>query len=249
MVLRLLRPFSRRRAPTGRTFAGSGSRAECLLPAVGYRLFLVVALLLPGSYGCSANAARTKVVCVGDSITRGEGVKQEENFVSLLGAAKSRWETVNQGRSGWSTSTYLNGKQQVISAIPADAGMILILLGTNDILNGHTGDTAAKVARQIDQLTDLIHQRAPKAEIVLMTPVNVFPPHLSERLRRAGFAEESPRYLKLIGDAIRDLANRKGYRLVDLYAAVTADNTLDGVHPDPAGHRQIKDAVLKALAP
>jgi lysophospholipase L1-like esterase len=75
----------------------------------------------------------------------------------------------------------------------------------------------------------------------------VFPSQLSWRLRWAGFGEKSPQYLKLIGDALRDLAKRKGYRCVDLYQTVTADNTLDGVHPNAAGHRQIKDAILKAL--
>jgi len=205
-------------------------------------------LLLFCPLGCAAGTQATKVVCVGDSITLGEGVKKEENFVSLLAAGRSNWATVNQGRSGWSSSTYLARKQAAIFDIPVDADMILVLLGTNDLLNGHTIDIVVKAASQIDQLTDLIHQRAPKAEIVLMTPVNIFPRDLSERLRRAGFGEQSPRYLKLIGDALRELAKRKSYRTVDLYSAVTPGNTLDGVHPNAAGHRQIKNAIVEALA-
>jgi lysophospholipase L1-like esterase len=207
-------------------------------------LLLIFILLL---LSCAADAAKTTVVCLGDSITLGEGVRKEENFVSLLGAANPRWETVNHGRSGWSTSTYLERKQQFVSAIPENARTILVLLGTNDILYGYTDNSVARVARQMDELTDLIHQRAPTAEIVLLTPINVFPADLSVRLRRAGFGEKSPEYLKRIGDALRDLANRKGYRCVDLYLVVTAGNTLDGVHPNAAGHRQIKDAILKAL--
>ena len=112
----------------------------------------------------TANAATTRVVFLGDSITLGEGVRREENFVSLLAAANSQWDTLNQGRSGWSTSMYLERRQQVISLIPHDVGTILVLLGTNDIREGHT-DSAANVARQMDQLTDLLHRRAPKAEI------------------------------------------------------------------------------------
>jgi lysophospholipase L1-like esterase len=209
----------------------------------------IFVLLLVYPLTSAADAPRTKVVCVGDSITLGEGVKQEENFVSLLGAGNSRWKTVNQGRSGWSTSAYLERRQQVLSAIPGDADMVLVLLGTNDILEGRPDATVAKIARQIDQLTDLIHERAPKAEIVLMTPLNVFPINLSERLRRAGFGEQSAQDLKLVGDALRDLAKRKEYRAVDLYPALTASDTLDGVHPNAAGHRHIKDAILKALVP
>jgi lysophospholipase L1-like esterase len=197
----------------------------------------------------AAGAAKTKIVCLGDSITLGEGVRNEENFISLLGAANPGWETVNDGRSGWSTATYLERKQQVVPAIPENAGIILILLGTNDILHGHADDSVARVSRQMDQLTDLIHKRVPKAEIVLLTPTNVFPSDLSGRLRGAGFGEKSPQDLKLIGNALRDLADRKGYRCVDLYQAVTAGNTLDGVHPNAAGHRQIKDAIVKALLP
>jgi acyl-CoA thioesterase I len=209
-------------------------------------LLILIVCLCP--LGSAADGPKTKVVCVGDSITLGEGVKKEENFVSLLGAGNSRWEMVNFGRSGWSTSAYLDRRQQVVAAIPQDTGMILILLGTNDLLDSRGDGTAAKVARQIDRLTDEIHRRVPKAEIVLLTPVNVFPPNLSLRLRRAGFGENSPQRLKLIGSALCDLAKRKGYRCVDLYQTVTAGQTLDGVHPNAAGHRQIKDAILKALA-
>ena len=208
------------------------------------RVVFILLLLCP--LGSAANAATTRVVFLGDSITLGEGVRREENFVSLLAAANSQWDTLNQGRSGWSTSMYLERRQQVVSLIPHDVGTILVLLGTNDIRESHS-DAAADVARQMDRLTDLLHRRAPNAEIVLMTPLTVFPSQLSWRLRRAGFDEKSPDHLRLVGSALRDLAKRKGYRCVDLYQAVTAGNTLDGVHPNAAGHRQIRDAILNAL--
>jgi len=209
-------------------------------------LFLVVLALLCAR-SSAADAARTKVVCLGDSITLGEGVRSEVNFVSLLAAANSRWQLLNHGRSGWSTATYLERSQQVVSAIPQDTVRILILLGTNDILGADSADAAANVARRMDKLTAAIQQRAPRAEIVLMTPMNVFPSQLSWRLRWAGFGQKSPQRLKLIGAALRDLAMRKGYRCVDLYPVVTDGNTLDGVHPNAAGHRQISDAILNAL--
>ena len=207
---------------------------------------LVCVLLGGATFGCASDGRHPKVVCIGDSITAGEGVKRRESFVSLLAGA-TQWTTLNQGRSGWSTSTYLARRQAVVAAVPADADMVLILLGTNDLLGGHTETTVPNVASHIDQLTDLVHQRAPKAEIVLMTPVSVFPSSLSVRLRQAGFDEQAPLFLKRMGDALRGLARRKGYRAVDLYSAVTADNTLDGVHPNAAGHRQIAEAILGAL--
>lgn len=197
--------------------------------------------------GCAIDGSRANVVCIGDSITLGEGVNGKENFVSLLGASQSGWRMVNLARSGWSTSTYLARRQEVVSAVPPDATLILVLLGTNDVRERATSDIAGAVVRRLDELTDLFGGRAPGAEIVLMAPPNVYPSRLSARLRRAGFDETSPYHLKLVGDGIRQLAIRKRYRYVDLYAVVTDRNTLDGVHPSAAGHRQISNAILSAV--
>ena len=220
-------------------------------PPLGYNppvRALLGSLLLLAMLNVACDRARITIVCLGDSITEGEGVERSKTFVALLAAGDPSWRTINQGRSGWSSSEYLARKDEVLPAVPADAGVVLLLLGANDIrVDDHAGDIAARVARQIDRLTDLVHERTPKAEIIVMTPTNIFADRLSTRLRTAGFGDQSSSSSERIGSALKDVARRKGYRIVDLYHVVSGDETIDGVHPSAAGHRRIADAILEVL--
>ena len=77
-----------------------------------------------------------KMVCIGALITAGEGVKPAECYVGLL-RAKAKAEhldlqVIGQGRSGWSTGAYVQNKELIVKAMPADTTIVTILLGTND---------------------------------------------------------------------------------------------------------------------
>ena len=76
------------------------------------------------------------MVCIGASITAGQGVKPSECYVGLLKARAEKLnlnlEVIGQGRSGWSTGAYVHNAEKVVEAMPADATIVTILLGTND---------------------------------------------------------------------------------------------------------------------
>jgi acyl-CoA thioesterase I len=79
-----------------------------------------------------------KMVCLGDSFTRGFKIKANEAWVSLLGE-RPGWEVLNMGINGDSSAGMLSRfRQDVIDAAPA---RVLITGGTNDLILRVPADT------------------------------------------------------------------------------------------------------------
>ena len=196
-----------------------------------------------------------KMVCVGASITAGEGVKPTENYVALLAARAAaehvELEVVGQGRSGWSTGAYVYDKNRakIAEAMPADATVITILLGTNDSRETGSPEQVAKVAGEnLAKLIDLYHGRAPDAAIVVVAPTKMYPKILSKRLLAAHYGEEAAANLKQITQAFAAVARQRGLPFIDLSDVPSSPaNSIDGVHPNAAGHREIADALWAGL--
>ena len=193
-----------------------------------------------------------KLVCVGDSICAGESVTRAESYPGRLGAkavaAHDDLAVVGQGRSGWSTRSYVENLAAVARDLPADATVVTIQLGTNDTRDH---DTPAAVAdacvANVQKLIAAYHARAPAARFVIVTPVAAYPERLTKRLRDANYNDRTPAKLAAIRDAYAALAKRLGAGFVDVSALPGAEHSVDGVHPDAAGHAMIADAVWRGL--
>jgi acyl-CoA thioesterase-1 len=85
----------------------------------------------------AAQAAETVIVALGDSLTAGYGLPQDQSFSAQLEAAlRARGRNVrviNAGVSGDTTSAAL---QRLDWALPEDAGAVIVELGGNDALQG-----------------------------------------------------------------------------------------------------------------
>ena len=221
---------------------------------------LLIAVLIAAPTARLASAAEPaavpppgKLVCVGDSITAGESVTPDQCYVGRLkakaAAAGVKLDVAADGRSGWTTGDFLAHAKAVVAKVPADATVVTILLGTND---ARSADSPEKVAdRAADHVTKLIalyHAKAPRATFVLVGPPAVDVARLTPRLRKADYGARTPPALTAIRAAYKAAAERLGARFVDLSAVPSAGHTVDGVHPDPAGHAEIADAVWAALS-
>jgi len=190
-----------------------------------------------------------KVVCVGDSLTAAEGVRPEEGFPAKLDARSERIAVVQQGRSGWPTTAYLRRIDEVLAALPADADVILLQLGANDLrMDGHSDETVARTADNLGELIDRLRGRAQRAKLVVLAPPTMVPEELTPRLREAGFGAHSPPMLHKLSAAYRDLAARKSCGFIDLFPLLAPGDTLDGAHPNDAGHTKIADEIWRRLA-
>jgi acyl-CoA thioesterase-1 len=194
-----------------------------------------------------------KMVCVGDSITAGEGVKPAQSYVGLLkakaAAGRLHLEVIGQGRSGWSTGSFVGSKEKILKDMPADATIVTIMLGTNDSHDdGSVDDIARKAADNLARLIDIYREKVPEAQFVIVAPTRIYPDILTRRLVDAHYGPHSVDCLKAIAAAYKTVAADRGLPFIDLAAVPsTPARSIDGVHPNAAGHAEIFGALWKGF--
>lgn len=223
-----------------------------MMLCIGMTMLGMSAFVTPARGGAPAATQTSlagKYVFVGDSLTAGFGVDPREGFIAKLGAMSTRATFVGQGRSGWSTLAYLNAIEKVLKEIPADADVLVIQLGANDLKeSGHTEEVVRQTAANMEKLADRFQAAAPRARLVLMTPGPFFPKALSRMLLDAGYGAQTPEHLAKLRDAFRGVARRRGFGFIDVTEALTDPaDTLDGAHPTPQGHVKLAETIFKQL--
>ena len=179
----------------------------------------------------------------------GWNVLPEQSFAKKLAAKSNSISVIAKGRGGWATTSYLSQIGKVLHALPKDTAIVVIQLGSNDLrMHGHTPQCIEQTTANMGKLADPYQRTVPLAKIYIAAPPNIFPDDLTERLRKAGFGSNSPEYLKILSDSYRRLAEQKGLRFIDLYPVVSPGNTIDGAHPNAAGHAQVADAIWRVLS-
>jgi lysophospholipase L1-like esterase len=194
-----------------------------------------------------------KMVCVGASMTVGVLVKPGEGYVDLL-RAKVQQEHLNlqvigQGRSGWSTGAYVQNKKKIQEAMPADATIISILLGTNDSREeGTPAEVGKRAGENLDKLLDIYHDRAPDAQFIVALPPRQYPKKFIKRLLETHYGESSAANIIEIQAAFKAVARKRGILVIDLSELPsTPDKSIEGIHPNAAGHEEIFEAFWKGL--
>lgn len=196
----------------------------------------------------------------GDSITDAGRVRDSfydlGNGYPLLFAAnynKNNPETftfINRGISGnRSVDLYARIKFDLINLKP---DYLTILIGVNDVwheLNDKNGVETKKFKKIISMLIEEVKEVLPSIKIIMLEPFVLKGPATEEKwdLFDSGVREKAV--------AIKEIANEFGLTFVPLQdkfdeAAKKAPATYwlaDGVHPAPAGHQIIADAIEEAI--
>ncbi|MGM9663182.1 MAG: GDSL-type esterase/lipase family protein [Oscillospiraceae bacterium] len=165
-----------------------------------------------------------RVLCFGDSNTYGYDPRSylggrypaASRWVDLL-ARETGWEVVNAGENGREIP-----RRPI--ALPRQIDLLLVMLGTNDLLQG--ADAAGAAARM-----EAFLRRLPVGgdRLLLIAPPPLQPgAWVTEEGLIAASAELAARY--------RDLAERLGIRFADA-AGWGIELAFDGVHFSEAGHR------------
>lgn len=190
-----------------------------------------------------------KIVCLGDSLTAGYGVRPSLNWVSLLNA-DSPDEWVNAGINGDTTGGMLARLQSDVFAQRPDAA--LLMGGMNDIFLTESFESAkANLFAMVNQCA----ARGVRPMVGIPYPLN---PDVSQpwgtliNFRRAAEIQSAyTEWLRLFTQTFRlrfvdfDKKWRKDFSpagRAQLYLS-------DGLHPSPAGHRRIADEILRYIFP
>ena len=190
---------------------------------------------------------------VGDSITRGTAMEPGNPiYWELVNEALKFKQVTGLGVNGscYSVTSEYGLRTQPLPSrymtIP-QADLIFILLGTNDFnMNTPLGTIEDKEDISfyggMNFAFDRLEENWPNSKIILMTPV-----------RRHGVLWENSQRLQLTdyNDAIKAVAQQRGYVLIDLYEItyekLTAGVLADAVHPNKYGHQIMGEALTQWL--
>ena len=177
-----------------------------------------------------------KIVALGDSLTAGFGLTENESYPYLLQqrlkADGYDYEVVNAGVSG---DTSLGGLERADWVLGQENVEILILeLGANDLLRGMPVD------RMKDNLSKII-QKAKAKKIKVLLCGMLAPPTMGADYQK-----------KYIG-AFPDLATEHDVEFVPFFLEGVALkrelNQADGIHPNAAGTKIMTENIYKKLKP
>jgi len=196
------------------------------------------------------------IATLGDSITKGvrTGVTPEETFSSLaeqaLKAKGLNVKVVNLGVGGERTDQGLLRLDQVLQHKPR---VVAVMYGTNDSYVD-AGKTDSRIS--IDAFRSNLRTIVEKLLLEGIEPILMTAPREAPNAPKNGLGEDRNVRLAPFMDACREVAKACDVPLVDHFARWTEaekrgqslrDWTTDGYHPNPAGHRDLAEALVPAL--
>jgi acyl-CoA thioesterase-1 len=176
-----------------------------------------------------------RIVALGDSLTAGLGLAQDEAYPALLqkrlDAAGLPYQVVNAGVSG---DTSAGGLSRLDWALDGDVRILIVALGGNDALRGLPAEELRR------NLTTII-ERAQARQIDVVLAGMEAPPNFG-RAYIAAFHQVYP-----------DLARQYHVAFVPFLlqnvAGIESLNQRDGIHPTADGARLVADNIWKVLKP
>jgi len=203
------------------------------------RLLLVLLALVPQS-------DKTRVACVGDSITFGACVQEREKncYPAVLGGLLGdQYDVRNFGVSGatllkkgdlpwWNVDAYKN-------ATDFNPQIVVIKLGSNDT-KPQNWKNKADFEADYKALIQHFKGLPAKPAVWVALPVPVLKENFG--INKKGVDEQQPMILKV--------AKEEGCGVIDLHQAVATKDLFDqdGIHPNAAGARRIAETVFGALS-
>ena len=175
-----------------------------------------------------------KVICFGDSNTYGYDPR---GYFGGRYEADSRWVDILAAETGWIVHNMgQNGREipAAAPAFPADTDLLIVMLGTNDLLQGRSPEQAAERLERFLTAVPL-----DRSKIMLIAPP---PMTLGEWVPSQQLIDNSHTFARLC----QALAEQLGIRSAD---AGKWDILLafDGVHFTEQGHRAFATGLLEEL--
>lgn len=189
---------------------------------------------------------------LGDSITDGfnipggyrvrlwELITQAGKSVDFVGSANSGPNSLgdkdHEGHSGWLIDDI---DQAVVGWLNSyQPSVILLMIGTNDMVIGHEWPDAPK---RLGNLVDKIAETSPNSSLLLASIVTNPDPAVRDRI-------------VFLNDAIPGIVTAKaaeGYSIyyIDVFSALSLADIGDGVHPNAGGYDKMADAWWSVLEP
>lgn len=175
-----------------------------------------------------------KVICFGDSNTYGYDPR---GYFGGRYDADSRWVDILSAETGWTVCNMGENGREIPSAAPAfltETDLLIVMLGTNDLLQGRSPEQAAERLEQFLTAVPLDRNK-----ILLIAPP---PMVLGEWVSSQQLIDASHSFARLC----QALAERLGVRFADA-GKWGISLTYDGVHFTEQGHKAFAAGLLEEL--
>ena len=196
---------------------------------------LKIVLFLIFTFSYSITADTKKLLILGDSISAGYGIKESENWVSLLenylnAGSETKYFLINSSVSGDTTS---GGVSRISKALEVSSpDFVLIELGGNDALRGYPLENIEK------NLEIIVKEVLNKKSKPILMQIKI-PPNYGKR------------YVSAFEDLYPSISEKYQIPLVKfLLEKVALDSSLmqaDGIHPNSLAQPIIASAMKIAL--
>ncbi len=196
--------------------------------------YLIFLLLIFGTFlQADDNKPAKTILCLGDSLTAGYGVKEEFSYPSLLQNSLGKdYTIINAGVSG---NTSAGGLRRVNWYFNRKIDILILALGAND---GLRGLPVEKTTENLQEIINFAKEKNP--EIVILLAGMKVPPNMG--------AEYSEKFEKIFPD----LAEKNKIFLIPFLLEGVAGfpefNLPDGIHPNEKGQAKVADNILKILS-
>ena len=178
---------------------------------------------------------RPRIVALGDSLTAGLGLRQEQAYPTLLQQRLDKeglkYEVLNAGVSG---DTSAGGLARLDWALEGDVRILIVALGGNDGLRGLPPEELS------GNLSHIIERAQAKKIQVILAGMEA-PPNFGQS------------YIVSFHQIYPDLANKYRVPLVPFLlqgvAGIDTLNQQDGIHPTAEGARIVADNIWPVLRP
>ena len=175
-----------------------------------------------------------KVICFGDSNTYGYDPR---GYFGGRYAADCRWVDILAAETGWTVCNMGQNGREIPSAAPAfpdDTDLLIVMLGTNDLLQGRSPEQAAE---RLERFLSGISLKRDKILLIAPPPVA-----LGEWVPGPQLIDDSHAFAPLY----QALAERMGIRFADA-GKWDISLTYDGVHFTEQGHKAFAAGLLEEL--
>ncbi len=185
-----------------------------------------------------------RVACVGDSITEGVGLSDEESYPTQLSGMLGEGYTVqNFGKESATvmkngTLSYWN-TSQISASFNYNPNIVVIMFGTNDARPENWENNSSFIS-DYEELIELYKNLPSKPIIYLSYPTPVYD---------VVYGITNDRIINEVIPSIRQVASNQGLRIIDNYTALVNQISLfpDNLHPNEEGARLIAEQVYGTI--
>ncbi len=197
------------------------------------------------------------ILCYGDSNTYGhlplDGSRMPAPWPKVLGSLLPEFKIIEEGQCGRTTHRYETDPAQdgtvrfgELLQAGLNVDLLIIMLGTNDTLNGINCETRETVESLRAYIKSWRNTYGENSKILLISPIHITDAFKRHEVFSVVYPTDAPARSETFSPAYEKLAKEENVYFLDAAQyAETSDK--DGIHMEPEAHKKLALAIAKKI--